>query len=175
MFFFEFAHIQWKNTKTKSVLTDNISVTRFFSKKKRFHRRSLERLWFCVAIRHQDSTHWRFRQHTSWLSLQTRTRNYVGDTSQNPRRHTNNTYWGDNILLGCRSWRTILPHLNRKRDCVRRTDPSTKRTIPEKTRRNRWQMRHHPHWNLMSSSSRRLTETLRRIPWTESMQMHGYD
>ena len=58
-------------------------------------------------------THSRFNQYSSWPSNHIGAQSFLEDPAQNPRRYTDNIFWGDNVLFGCARWRTVLLHIRR--------------------------------------------------------------
>ena len=64
---------------------------------------------FCATIQLGNSTAYGFSQHSCWHSLKTGTQNKGGDQAKKPARYTDDTNWGDNVFLGCRGGKTVLP------------------------------------------------------------------
>ena len=93
---------------------------------------TVECMWLCFEFYFQKNPKCGINQHCSWPPLHNKTEDNGEKTSQNPRRHSENTHWGDNNLLGCRCWRTVPPYSNGQNEWVRGTSPTTERTISAK-------------------------------------------
>ena len=170
----EFAHILWKATKPTIVLTDNKSVTGFFSNE-RNSTSTVECIWLFVATLLQKSRYFRFGQHCGCVSLQTGNQSHGEHTSQNLEdiqttlievtTTSTDVADEDKIFLTQSDYeneseqqpieRKNLSRLNAEQWTANMKPPSLKASVKEITKRS--------------------TETLRRNPWKELRQMQAYE
>ena len=129
--FFECAYFLRETTKPAIVLTDNKSILQFYQTKAippSFWNAYDYVLQNKFKVSHNAGSVNTAADFLSRLELWVT----VGDVSQNPRRHTDNTHWGDNILHGLsRRW-TVILDTNRWSSWERRTGPWMQITIRRK-------------------------------------------
>ena len=102
MTFLEYEQNLWEASKPTIVLTDNKSLTPFFS------TIFVEGMRLCDAVQNQRSTYHCFSQHSSWPSHQIKIETHGEEPSQNPGRWTDNTNWGHNVLPRCRRQKKLF-------------------------------------------------------------------